>query len=53
MTYRFGPFRADRVSYRAFEGDRALELTPKLLDLLFYLLERPATLVTKSRTLPR
>lgn len=51
MTYRFGPFRADRVSYRAFEGDRALDLTPKLLDLLFYLLERPATLVTKEELL--
>ncbi|MGE5834004.1 MAG: winged helix-turn-helix domain-containing protein [Acidobacteriota bacterium] len=51
MTYCFGPFRADRVSYRAFEGERALELTPKLLDLLFYLLERPATLVTKEELL--
>jgi DNA-binding winged helix-turn-helix (wHTH) protein len=51
MTYRFGPFRADRVSYRVFEGERALELTPKLLDLLFYLLERPATLVTKEALL--
>ena len=51
MTYRFGPFRADRVSYRVFEGERALDLTPKLLDLLFYLLERPATLVTKEALL--
>jgi DNA-binding winged helix-turn-helix (wHTH) protein len=51
MTYRFGPFRADRVGYRVFEGERALELTPKLLDLLFYLLERPATLVTKEELL--
>lgn len=51
MTFRFGPFRADRVSYRAFEGERALDLTPKLLDLLFYLLERPATLVTKEELL--
>jgi DNA-binding winged helix-turn-helix (wHTH) protein len=51
MTYRFGPFRADRTSYRVFEGDRALDLTPKLLDLLFYLVERPATLVTKEELL--
>ncbi|HYN09190.1 MAG TPA: winged helix-turn-helix domain-containing protein [Vicinamibacterales bacterium] len=51
MTFRFGPFRADRVSYRVFEGERALELTPKLLDLLFYLIERPATLVTKEELL--
>jgi DNA-binding winged helix-turn-helix (wHTH) protein len=51
MTYLFGPFRADRVSYRVFEGERPLELTPKLLDLLFYFLERPATLVTKEELL--
>jgi DNA-binding winged helix-turn-helix (wHTH) protein len=51
MTYRFGPFRADRISYRVFEGDRALDLTPKLLDLLFYMVERPATLVTKEELL--
>ena len=51
MTYRFGPFRADRIGYRVFEADQALDLTPKLLDLLFYLLERPATLVTKEELL--
>lgn len=51
MTYRFGPFRADRTTYRVFKGDQAIELTPKLLDLLFYLLERPATLVTKETLL--
>ena len=51
MTYRFGPFRADRIGYRVFEADRPLDLTPKLLDLLFYLLERPATLVTKEELL--
>ena len=51
MTYRFGPFRADRIGYRVFEAERALDLTPKLLDLLFYLLERPATLVTKEELL--
>ena len=51
MTYRFGPYTADRTAYRVFEGDRTVELTPKLLDLLFYLLERPATLVTKEALL--
>jgi len=51
MTYRFGPFRADRTTYRVFRGDRALDLTPKLLDLLFHLLERPAALVTKEALL--
>lgn len=51
MTFRFGPYRADRATYQAFLGDRPLQLTPKLLDLLFYLLERPATLVTKEQLL--
>ena len=51
VIYRFGPFVADRATYRVLQGDRALDLTPKLLDLLFYLLERPATLVTKESLL--
>jgi DNA-binding winged helix-turn-helix (wHTH) protein/tetratricopeptide (TPR) repeat protein len=51
MVYRFGPYRADRTSFQVVEGDRALALTPKLLDLLFYLLDRPATLVTKEQLL--
>lgn len=51
MMYRFGPFRADRVAYRAFRGDQPLDLTPKLLDVLFYLLDRPAALVTKEQLL--
>ena len=51
MTYRFGPYTADRTAYRVFAGDRTVELTPKLLDLLFFLLERPATLVTKEELL--
>jgi DNA-binding winged helix-turn-helix (wHTH) protein/Tfp pilus assembly protein PilF len=49
--YRFGPFVADRTAYRVLEGDRVLELTPKLLDLLFHLLDRPATLVTREALL--
>src|SRR6185436_791129 len=51
MTYRFGAFTADRTSYRVFEGTKAVELTPKLLDLLFYFLDRPAVLVTKEELL--
>src|SRR4029079_7554118 len=51
MRYRFGPYEADRVSYRVTRGNQTVELTPKLLDLLFYLLERPATLVTKEALL--
>jgi DNA-binding winged helix-turn-helix (wHTH) protein len=51
MVYRFGPFVADRTAYAVTREDRPLDLTPKLLDLLFYLLERPATLVTKEQLL--
>jgi DNA-binding winged helix-turn-helix (wHTH) protein/tetratricopeptide (TPR) repeat protein len=51
MIYRFGPFAADRTAYRVLRNGQALDLTPKLLDLLFYLLERPATLVTKESLL--
>lgn len=51
MAYTFGPFRADRAAYRVSREERALDLTPKLLDLLFYLLDRPGTLVTKEQLL--
>jgi DNA-binding winged helix-turn-helix (wHTH) protein/Flp pilus assembly protein TadD len=51
MTYRFGPFVADRTAYRVSRGEVPLELTPKLLDVLFFLLDRPATLVTKEELL--
>ena len=51
MPYVFGPFRADRAAYRVFKGPKELALTPKPLDLLFYFLERPGTLVTKEELL--
>jgi len=51
MQYRFGPFLADRGAYQLCRDDRPLAVTPKLLDLLFHLLERPATLVTKEELL--
>jgi DNA-binding winged helix-turn-helix (wHTH) protein len=51
MTYTFGPFRADRIRYHVSREGQALDLTPKLLDLLFYLLDRPGTLVTKEELL--
>ena len=51
MPYVFGPFSADRASYRLFKGTKELALTPKPLDLLFYLLDRPGTLVTKEELL--
>ncbi|MFI5177788.1 MAG: winged helix-turn-helix domain-containing tetratricopeptide repeat protein [Vicinamibacterales bacterium] len=51
MTYRFGPFVADRTAYRVSRGEAPVDLTPKLLDLLFYLLDHPASLVTKEELL--
>ena len=51
MLYRFGGFAADRVAYRVTRDDSALDLTPKLLDLLFFLLDRPGQLVTKEELL--
>ena len=50
-SYRFGPFLVDRVGYRMLRGSEALDLTPQLLDLLLYLLERAGTLVTKDALL--
>src|SRR5476649_1427888 len=49
--YRFGTFVADRTAYRVLRGDDPLDLTPKLLDLLFFLLDHPADLVTKEALL--
>src|SRR5215831_14732022 len=50
-SYRFGPFTADRVGYQVLRDGRALDLTPKLLDLLFHLLDHSATLITKEALL--
>ncbi len=49
--WQFGPFVADRLGYRVVRGDAVVELTPKLLDLLFHLVDRPGVLVTKEELL--
>jgi adenylate cyclase len=51
MTFKFGPFEADRQAYRATRNGVALDLTAKLLDLLFHFLDRPGVLVTKEELL--
>ena len=51
MRSRFGDFEADRVAYRVTRGGEALDLTPKLLDLLFFLIDRAGQLVTKEALL--
>jgi DNA-binding winged helix-turn-helix (wHTH) protein len=48
---RFGPFLVDRAAYRVLRGTEPLDLTPKLLDLLFHLVDHPATLITKEELL--
>ncbi len=48
MTFRFGPFVLDGAGYRLLRDGRALDLSPKLIDLLRCLLERPSALVTKE-----
>jgi len=48
LTLRFGPYLADRTAYRVMRGAEIVELTPKLLDLLFHLLDHAGSLVTKD-----
>jgi DNA-binding winged helix-turn-helix (wHTH) protein/tetratricopeptide (TPR) repeat protein len=50
-SYRFGPYAVDRSGYRMFRGTEPLNVTPKLLDLLLYLLDHAGTLVTKEELL--
>jgi DNA-binding winged helix-turn-helix (wHTH) protein/Tfp pilus assembly protein PilF len=50
-SYRFGPFIADRAGYRVLRDETPLDLTPKLLDLLFHLLDHAGELVTKEALL--
>jgi DNA-binding winged helix-turn-helix (wHTH) protein/tetratricopeptide (TPR) repeat protein len=49
--WHFGPFLADRLRYRVVRGNETVELTPKLLDLLFHLVDRAGVLVTKEELL--
>src|SRR5262245_48039174 len=48
---RFGPFVVDRTRYRVLRNGEALDLTPKLLDLLLHLLDHAGSLVTKEQLL--
>ncbi len=46
--YRFGLFALDCGAFRLTKEGEPVALSPKVLDLLRYLLDRPATLVTKD-----
>ncbi len=48
MTYRFGPYTLDPGSYRLLNGDEIIQLSPKIIDLLLYLVARQPALVSKE-----
>ncbi len=48
MTYRFGPFAVDAGSYRLLRGGEVIPLSPKIIDLLLYLVARQSALVPKD-----
>ncbi len=47
-AYSFGPFTVDTGAYRLLRGDTVVQVSPKIIDLLLYLVARPSILVTKD-----
>ena len=47
-SYKFGPFVVDGGSYRLLRDGQNIPLSPKIIDLLLYLVARPSALVTKE-----
>jgi DNA-binding winged helix-turn-helix (wHTH) protein/tetratricopeptide (TPR) repeat protein len=47
-NYRFGPFTVETGSYRLLKHDAVIPVSPKIIDLLLYLVARPSTLVSKE-----
>ena len=47
-SYRFGPFTVDAGSYRLLRGSEVIPLSPKIIDLLLYLVARQSSLVPKD-----
>jgi adenylate cyclase len=47
-SYRFGPFVVDAGSYQLRRGSEVIPLSPKIIDLLLYLVARQSTLVGKD-----
>src|SRR5262245_18169575 len=50
-SYRFGPYSVDASAYRLTRDGAVLPLSPKLIDLLLYLVARPSALVPKEELL--
>src|SRR3990167_2195620 len=48
VSYRFGPFAVDAVSYRLLRDGEVIPLSPKIIDLLLYLVARQSPLVPKD-----
>ena len=48
MTYRFGPYTLDPAAYRLLRGAEVVQLSPKIIDLLLYLVARQPALVSKE-----
>ena len=47
-VHRFGPFTIDGGAYRLSRDETILTVTPKVIDLLLYLVHRPSQLVSKD-----
>jgi adenylate cyclase len=47
-NYRFGPFMLDTGAYRLVKDGAVVQVSPKIVDLLLYLVARPSVLVSKE-----
>jgi DNA-binding winged helix-turn-helix (wHTH) protein len=48
VTYRFGPYTLDPAAYRLVREGEIVQLSPKIIDLLLYLVARQPALVSKE-----
>jgi DNA-binding winged helix-turn-helix (wHTH) protein/tetratricopeptide (TPR) repeat protein len=48
VIYRFGDFTLDPASFRLLDKGALVPLSPKIIDLLLYLVARPSVLVSKE-----
>jgi DNA-binding winged helix-turn-helix (wHTH) protein len=46
--YRFGPYTLDPSAYRLLREGDVVQLSPKIIDLLLYLVARQPALVSKE-----
>jgi DNA-binding winged helix-turn-helix (wHTH) protein/tetratricopeptide (TPR) repeat protein len=48
VIYRFGPYTLDPAAYRLLRESEVVQLSPKIIDLLLYLVARQPALVSKD-----